>query len=148
MKVKAVVPLALIFLLALFTLNAPAQNPDSTWTKQETPIRDAIRHLRDLPDDVRARTTRQLALDIRALPATSHKTALAYALSNLSTEGDFGRDTLQEVTTTLVEAVREQPPPMKGNEPAGEYVQLANLAKYEHMKVSVDNPQYVARWRR
>lgn len=143
MKLKPVVLLALICFLSIVTVNS-AQNPDATWTKQETPIRDQIRGLRSLPDDVRARTTKQLALDIRGLPKTPHKLALAYALSNLSTEGDFGRDTLQEVTTTLVEALREQPAPMNGNEPAGEYVQLATLARYEHMKVSLDHPQLAA----
>src|SRR4030095_16135742 len=98
----------------------------------------------DLPDDVRARTTKQLALDIRALPKTPHKLALASALANLSTEGDFGRDTLQEVTTTLAEALSEQPASIQGNDPAREYLQLATMARYEHVKVSMDNPQYAA----
>lgn len=120
------------------------QSQDPPWTKQETPIRDQIRRLRDLPDDVRARTTKQLALDIRALPKTPNKLALAYALANLSTEGDFGGETVQEVATTLAEALREQPVPMNGKDPAGEYVELATLARYEHVKVSSDNPQYVA----
>ena len=123
---------------------AAAQNQDPTWTKQETPIRDQIRRLRDIPDDVRAKTTKQLALDIRALPKTQHKLDLASALANLSTEGDFGRDTLQEVTTTLAEALREQPVPMNGRDPDRYYLQLATLARYEHAKVSSDNPQYVA----
>jgi peroxiredoxin len=124
------------------TLALQSQGPQ--WTKQETPIRDQIRRLRDLPDDVRSRTTKQLALDIRALQKTPHKLALAYALANLSTEGDFGRDTLQEVATTLAEALREQPAPAQGKDPAGEYVELATLARYEHVKVSIDNPQYSA----
>ena len=123
---------------------AAAQNQDPTWTKQETPIRDQIRRLRDIPDDVRAKTTKQLALDIRALPKTQHKLDLASALANLSTEGDFGRDTLQEVTTTLAEALREQPVPMNGRDPDRYYLQLATLARYEQVKVSIDNPQYAA----
>jgi thiol-disulfide isomerase/thioredoxin len=135
------------FLMATFLLSnsfsTGAQNQDP-WTKQETPIRDQIRRLRDVPDDVRARTTKQLALDIRALPKTAHKLALAYALANLSTEGDFGHDTLQEVATTLAEALREQPVAAQGNDPAGEYLELATLARYEQVKVSIDNPQYVA----
>jgi thiol-disulfide isomerase/thioredoxin len=123
---------------------AAAQNQDPTWTKQETPIRDQIRRLRDIPDDVRAKTTKHLALDIRALPKTQHKLDLASALANLSTEGDFGRDTLQEVTTTLAEALREQPVPMNGRDPDRYYLQLATLARYEQVKVSIDNPQYAA----
>lgn len=124
------------------TLALQSQNP--SWTKQEAPIRDQIGRLRGLPDDVRARTTKQLALDIRALPKSPHKLALASALANLSTEGDFGRDTLQEVATTLAEALGEQPAPMNGKDPAYEYVELATLARYEHVKVSIDNPQYAA----
>ena len=139
--------IALVFVLAVISssaLSIRAQDPDNTWTKEETPIRAQIRRLRDVPDDVRARTTKQLALDIRALPKTPHKVALAYGLANLSTEGDFGRDTLQEVATTLAEALREQPVPAQGNSPAGEYVELATLARYEHVKVASDNPQYLA----
>jgi peroxiredoxin len=123
------------------TLALQSQNPP--WTKAETPIRDQIKRLRDLPDDVRARTTKQLALDIRVLPKTQHKMALASALANLSTEGDFGQDTLQEVATTLAEALREQPV-TNGNELDGEYLELATLARYENVKVSIDKPQYIA----
>ena len=126
------------------SLSGSAQGQNTAWTRQEAPIRDQIAELRDLPDDVRARTTKQLALDIRALPKTPHKLALASALANLSTEGDFGRDTLQQVATTLAEALREQPVPMNGNDPAGEYVELATLARYEHVKVASDSPQYAA----
>jgi len=122
--------------------SAVAQNGDPVWTKAESPIRDQISHLRGLPDDVRARTTKQLALDIRALPITLHKLSLANALANLSTEGDFGKDALQEVATTLAEALREQPAPMNGAEPAYPYVELATLVRYEHVKASLDNPQF------
>ena len=116
----------------------------AAWTEAETVIRNQINKLRALPDDVRAVTTKQLALDIRRLDKTPHKVALASALANLSTEGDFGRDTLQEVATTLVEALRAQPLPMNGDAPAGAYVQLAMLARYENVQVSIDNPQFAA----
>ena len=121
-----------------------AHGQDTTWTSDEIPIRDQIKQLRSLPDDVRARTTKQLALDIRRLAKTAHKLSLANGLANLSTEGDFGHDTLQEVATTLADALREQPVPMNGTEPAFPYVELATLARYEHVQVSVDNPQYTA----
>ena len=124
--------------------SAWAQNSGPAWTKEEIQIREKISHLRSLPDDVRARTTKQLALDIRALPKTAYKVSLAAGLANLSTEGDFGKDTLQEVTTTLAESLREQPVPMKGNDPAFEYVELATLVRYEHMKVSMEYPQFTA----
>jgi thiol-disulfide isomerase/thioredoxin len=121
-----------------------AQNGEPAWSKPEAQIRDQISHLRSLPDDVRARTTKQLALDIRALPKTPRKLSLANGLANLSTEGDFGHDTLQEVATTLAEALSEQPIPMKGSEPDFAYVELATLVRYEHVKASLDNPQFTA----
>lgn len=123
---------------------AVAQNGAPAWSKAETQIRDQISHLRSLPDDVRAKTTKQLALDIRALPKTQQKLSLANALANLSTEGDFGHDTLQEVTTTLADALREQPVPMNGTEPAFPYVELATLVRYEHVKAASDDPQFAA----
>lgn len=110
-------------------------------TKEEAAISNGIRHLRDLPDDVRARTTKQLALDIRGLKKTPHKLDLAFGLANLSTEGDFGHDTLQEVATTLAEALRDDPAPMMGDQPAPPYMQLAQLIRYEQVKISLDDPQ-------
>ena len=123
---------------------AQARSQEAVWTKQEAAVRDQIRRLRSLPDDVRARTTKQLALDVRRLPAKPHKLDLAFAIANLSTEGDFGRETLQEVATTLADALREDPPPMMGTEPAPPYVELAELVRYEHVKANADNPQFTA----
>jgi peroxiredoxin len=115
------------------------------WSEQERPIVEQLRGLRKLDDTVRARTTKELALEIRQLPVVPNKLKLAGALAGLSTEGDFGRDTLQEVTTTLAAALREQPPPAgKSGEPDFLYVQLASLVRYEHMQASSDNPQFVA----
>jgi thiol-disulfide isomerase/thioredoxin len=140
-KTKFVVVVGLCFIACA---SAVAQNGPPAWTKAEGQIRDQISHLRGLPDDVRAKTTKQLALDIRALPKTLYKVSLAVGLANLSTEGDFGKETLQEVTTTLAEVLREQPMPMNGTEPAFPYVELATLVRYEHMKASLDNPQFTA----
>jgi len=113
-----------------------------TWSAQEQPIVDQIRNLRKLDDTVRAKTTRDLALQIRQLPVVPNKLRLADALANLSTEGDFGRDTLQEVTTTLAGALREQPPAAKDGQPNDMYVELASLVRYEHMQAESDNPQF------
>lgn len=115
-----------------------------TFTDQEKPIVSQLQGLRNLSDDQRIGVTKQLALQIRALPAGEHKVMLANALAGLSTEGDFGHDTLQEVTTTLEQALRESPIQEKGSEPAEPYVELANLVRYEHMQASLDNPQFVA----
>jgi peroxiredoxin len=133
------VSLAAIGLLIVGPARAQTQD---TVRPNEKAISDQINHLRSLPDDVRTRTTKQLAIDIRQLPSTS-KLSLAYALANYSTEGDFGRDTLQEVATTLAGALREAPPPMIGNQPAQSYVELAMLVRYEQVQVSLDDPQFV-----
>jgi hypothetical protein len=98
------------------------------WSDQEKPIVEQLRGLRKLDDNVRAHTTKDLALQIRRLAVVPNKLRLALALANLSTEGDFGRDTLQEVTTTLATAVREQPP--AENEPSPALVELASLVRY------------------
>src|SRR5580692_7681375 len=100
------------------------------WSTQEQPIVDEIRTLRKLDDTVRARTTRDLALQIRQLPVVPNKLRLAEALANLSTEGDFGRDTLHEVTTTLAGALQEQPPAGKPGEQNSSYLELASLVRY------------------
>jgi thiol-disulfide isomerase/thioredoxin len=112
------------------------------WSDQEKPIVEQIRGLRKLDDSVRARTTKDLALQIRQLPVVPNKLRLAGALANLSTEGDFGRDTLQDVTTTLAQALHEQPPAGKPGEPDEQYVELASLVRYEHMSAESDNPQF------
>jgi peroxiredoxin len=92
------------------------------------------------------------------LPATENKLRLAVNLAGLSTEGDFGHDTLQEVATTLGETLRERPVPWAeaknsdaGNkatrEPAYPYIELATLVRYEHVEAPVDlnnNEQYRA----
>lgn len=130
---------AIPFLLVLL---ASAQNK-TVWTDQEKPIVDQINTLRKLDDKVRAQTTKDLALQIRKLPAGPHKLAIAGALASLSTEGDFGRDTLQEVTTTLAMAVREQPPaPSKDGNPNHHFTELASLVRYEHMNAEADNAQF------
>lgn len=120
----------------------PAQRQQIAWSEQEKPVVQALHGLRSLPDDARARETKQLALDIRALPGGDHKLGLANGLANLSTEGDFGRDTLQEVATTLAAALAEHPVPKERGEPAMPYLELAQLVRYEHVQASVDSPQF------
>jgi len=112
------------------------------WSTQEQSIVNQIRTLRKLDDMVRARTTKDLAVQIRQLPVVPNKLRLAGDLANLSTEGDFGRGTLQEVTTTLVSTLREQPPAAKDGQPNDLYIELASLVRYEHMQAESDNPQF------
>ncbi len=144
-----------------FRVSVSAQTTKIVWSAEEKPIADQIHGLRALPDDVRAATTRDLALKIRKLPPTKNKLRLALGLAGLSTEGDFGHDNLQEVATTLADALREQPVPWQeetsggaqGNagegahgprRPADEYFELATLVRYEHVQASVDDPQFAA----
>jgi peroxiredoxin len=133
---------AFLALLALLAATAAAQNK-IVWNEQEKPIAQQIGQLRKLDDATRARVTKDLALQIRALPAGPHKLILANGLANLSTEGDFGRDTLQEVTTTLADALREETT-SEHPEAKSMYVELASLVRYEHMQASSDDPEYAA----
>jgi peroxiredoxin len=136
------------------------------WSADEKPLAEQIHGLRSLSDDVRAETTKNLAIKIRRLPATENKRRLAMWLASLSTEGDFGHATLQEVATTLAETLKERPVPWptqkspgapdgKVNsagqsaraiaaEPADEYMELASLVRYEHVEAALDNDQYRA----
>ena len=133
---------AAIFLTALLVGASP---PDKiAWTDQEKSIAQQLRGLRALADDVRARTTKQLAIDIRKLPRIENKPILASELANFATEGDFGQDTLQEVANTLAEALRAYPLPPNEDGPAMPYVQLAQLIRYEHVRASLDSPQFAA----
>ncbi len=132
------------------TCVAQAQHKEIVWSAEERPIADQIHGLRALPDDVRAGATRELAMKIRKLPPAENKRRLAVNLAGLSTEGDFGHDTLQEVAATLAETLRERPMPWdqgKHSEsgvqgagaPAYPYVELASLVRYEHVEAVLDD---------
>jgi peroxiredoxin len=145
---RAVLLASFFLFIAGPRLNGPAplraQSQKPVWTADQKPIAEKIENLRQLPDDVRALATKQLALQIRQLPASENKVTLAEDLSTLSTEGDFGRDTLQEVTTTLASSLGEHPVPAVKTRPAEPYLELAQLVRYEHMNATSDNPQYAA----
>ena len=132
------------FLFAVMVIR-PAALPGQEkvdYNAQEKPIYDQIKSLRSLPDDVRARTTKEIALEIRALPATLNKLRLAEYLASRATEGDFGHDTLQEVATTLAGAVQQAPVDGAPKVIASAYDELAELVRYEHVKVSLESPQF------
>ena len=132
--------IAFLALLCVAPIASAQQTPN--WTDQEKPIVDQIKGLRALPDNVRAQTTKQLALQIRALPASPNKVELAFRLASRATEGDFGHETLQEVATTLAQALQEQPPAPKDGKPAPAYDELAQLVRYEHVQVLLNAPQF------
>ncbi len=60
----------------------------------EKAVSKQIGKLRSLSDADRAVATKSIALQIRQLPPSMRKIQLADGLANVSTEGDFGRDTL------------------------------------------------------
>ena len=128
---------ACLFLFTFCPLGASAKA--AALTDQEKAIVGELKGLRGVPDDKRGDVTKGIALEIRKLPADGAKVGLANSLANLSTEGDFGHDTLQEVATTLAETLREQP--SQENQP---YLELAQLVRYEHVQVSLHSAQLMA----
>jgi len=119
------------------TLHAQAAKPAS-----DTDIVKQLQGLRAVPDAERGAKTGEIAREIRALPASMRKTQLAVGLAHLSTEGDPGRENLQEVTTTLGAALAETPvPATKDGKPAEPYMELASLVRYEGMTTELSDPQ-------
>ncbi|MGH9665268.1 MAG: TlpA disulfide reductase family protein, partial [Bryobacteraceae bacterium] len=133
-----------VFAAAGWCVLLGAQQNQIVWSDREKPIGEQVRHLRDLPDAKRALVTKELAVEIRQLAVTSNKLNLAIQLASLSTEADFGRDTLQEVATTLADSLCEHSLPDDGNQPPMPYIELAQLARYEHVKVEMNAPQFTA----
>jgi peroxiredoxin len=138
--------LAVILVGSVFVSPARSLASDEkiVWSDQEQPILDQLKGLRKLPDDVRAHTTKKLALQIRQLPTTPGKLRLAFALASLSTEGDFGHDTLQDVADALAAALLERPQPDVNGGPNPLYVELASLVRYEHVQAAMNSPQFAA----
>jgi hypothetical protein len=117
-------------------LRLAAQDPSSLAVAKA--MDHEIEKLGDLSDEARGRAVKSLALRIRQQPS---RYAVALA-SNLVVDGieAIGRETLQDVTTTLAGALRKSP--TQGND--GAYMQLAALARYGHMEVSLDDRRCAA----
>ena len=109
----------------------------------EASITKELEGLRAVPDAQRPAATIQAAMDIRTLPAGLPKLKLANGLCGLSTEGDPGKETLETVAQTLALALKENPIPAKSADapPASPYTELAKLIRYEHVNVTLDDPQ-------
>lgn len=131
-------------LTLLFLGASPLSAQKHVWSEEEKPIVEQLQRLRQLPDDVRASTTAQLAIQIRRLTSKTAKVHLAVDLASLATEGDFGYDALQEVATTLAAALRDQPVPSDAGQAAMPYIELAQLVRYEHVRAALDDPQFTA----
>jgi thiol-disulfide isomerase/thioredoxin len=130
---SATVLLAAALLLAVSPLRSqPSQSK----------IESQIEKLRSLPDDKRPAATMQLAHDVQSLPAGQSKVRLADALANLVTEGDQGADALQAVADTLAKSLAETPIPAKGDQPPMPYMELAQLVRYEHVNITLNDSLY------
>lgn len=139
-----VVALCAVSFFSLRSAKAAAPQQQTVWIDQEKPIVEKLRTLRKLPHYERAQTTKSQALQIRQLPAGMDKIALGQRSGQSSHGRGFGGDTLQEVTTTLAQALREHPLPATPKGPPMEDVELAQLVRYEHMLGAIDDPQYAA----
>ncbi|MGB8031583.1 MAG: TlpA disulfide reductase family protein [Terracidiphilus sp.] len=98
--------------------------------------------LRALSDQERPKATIKVATEIDALPPGKDKVKFADQAANLVTEGDQGHDALQAVADALSKALKETPVPAKGDQPPQPYMDLARLARYEDVTVSLDDPLY------
>ncbi len=128
--------------LTAISLLAQSQQQAPKLSEAEQAIVEQIRTLRAVPDDQRGGVTTRLAMEIRNLPDTSrNRLGLANSLANLSTEGDFGHDTLQAVAATLATAIRESPQKPVS---AGAFEELASLVRYEHVDASLEAPEFHA----
>jgi peroxiredoxin len=112
------------------------------WSKQEQPIKQQVEELRSVPEDTRAQNIRALASEIRKLPPSANKVELASWLVSLCTEGDFGYDARQEPATTLSDALQETPLPDARGKIAYPYRGLAQLVRYEHVHVTLNDPKF------
>jgi thiol-disulfide isomerase/thioredoxin len=130
--VRRSLPVALI-LLAAYSLHAEVT---------ESSVIGQLKGLRAVPTAQRPAATLKLAQDIRTLPPGMPKLKLADALTHLSTEGDAGPEALQAVADTLAKSLAETPVPPKTDQPPMPYTDLAKLARYENVKVTLDDPQY------
>lgn len=97
-----------------------------------------ISGLKKLSDENRAGAIKELAKRVRQQPK---EFAVALA-ANLAVDGVDGsrEDSLLEIANTLAEALRRSP------RKAGDsvYLTLAELVRYNHLRVSLDDPNYAA----
>ncbi len=106
------------------------------YSKQEQLLVAKVQGFSITPYEMREKTAKPLALEIRHLPPSLNKLRLADALAVASMGGDAGHEGWQEIATTLAEALREQPGKLESG-----YTSLAQLMRYEHAEVSLDDPR-------
>jgi thiol-disulfide isomerase/thioredoxin len=125
-----------VLLVVCATAAVFGQTPDAKTIKK------GIETLRQLPPDKRSAATRELATQIRTLPASRDKVILANSLSHLSTEGEDDADVIQQVATTLSGALSETPIPSTSGKPTEPYYELAKLVRYEGATTTLSDPQF------
>jgi peroxiredoxin len=138
----ALAPIFLVGALVSPACSLAADDPAIAFTDREKPLFAELSGVYKLPEGMRSDTTKELALQIRQLPATPNKLVLADALATVSTEVGSDHHSLQEVANTLAAAVREQPQSNKYGEPDHACMELASLVRYEHVEASLDAPQF------
>jgi peroxiredoxin len=109
---------------------------------KESDIQRQIENLRAVPTEQRPEATIRIAQDISTLPPGLPKLKYADALAHLSTEGDPGPQALAAVAGILATSLRENPLPARGDQPPEPYIELAKLARYENVHVTLDSPLY------
>jgi peroxiredoxin len=106
----------------------------------QTSISDRVGMLPYLPHDKWASSVARLAVEIQWLPAGPDKTELIRVLADRVSERAADHATLQSIANTLVEAVNNGPIYSRG----ALFWPLARLAHYDHVAVSIDDPEYRA----
>jgi peroxiredoxin len=108
----------------------------------ESSIVSEIKTLRSLSQQQRPITTIKVANEIASLPPSPHKVQLADALAHLVTEGDQGEDAPQAVADTLAKSLAESPIAPKKDEIPMPYTDLAKLARYAGVHVTLSDPLF------
>jgi thiol-disulfide isomerase/thioredoxin len=124
---------------ALFLAASLVAVPHLQAVASPSTIAGELGKLRSLSDEQRPIATIKVAAEISALPPGIEKVKLADGAANLVTEGD---DALLAVAGALSKALAETPVPAQGDQPPRPYFDLARLARYEHVTVSLDDPLY------
>jgi peroxiredoxin len=126
-----------VFLSLIVALLIPQGKP----TKDGEAILRRIIGARDLPSARRGPELVDIAQNIGRLTAGEERVTLASLVVGSATEGDLGRNSLQAVADGLVDALRLSPAAPENGEPAYPYILLAQLERYEGIRVRLPAPE-------
>ena len=125
----------------LLPLIAALVLPQDKPTAEGEAIMQRIMAVREVAAEKKASEISQIARSISSKLKGSERVILASLLTGTATEGDIGQDALQTAADTLVAALAKSPEPPEHGQPAYPYVQLAQLERYEHVKVRLAGPE-------